>query len=178
MAHPTQNKERLMNKILSQMMIHCRERVTDDQVELLQKFKDNAPDFDSTKREYASLLDFSLDRYHVDPSLPKEKQEAPVEMSQAENTMQTIVEDLSEDMKREREEEMRSGRSGTPSIFFVDLASLSGATAALYILVILAFFGLIFWVLVRKIMDKPVDFVKQKKLERQSKKTSTGKKTE
>ena len=32
MAHPTQNKERLMNKILSQMMIHCRENVKDSQV--------------------------------------------------------------------------------------------------------------------------------------------------
>jgi hypothetical protein len=175
MAHPTQQKERLMNKILAQMMIHCRERVTDAQVDLLQTFKDNAADFDSTKTEYSSLLNFSLDRHTVDSSLPKEKQEGPVEMTQAENTMQTIVEDLSEDMKREREEEMRTGRSGTPSIFFVDLASLSGATAALYIVVILSFFGLIFWVLINKIVAKPVDFTKKKKQDRQTKKQSTGK---
>ena len=33
-------------------------------------------------------------------------------MSPQENAMQTIVEDLSEDMKREREEEMRARRGG------------------------------------------------------------------
>ena len=48
MGHPTQNKERLMNKILSKMMIHCRENVKDAQVENLQTFKDNAADFDWT----------------------------------------------------------------------------------------------------------------------------------
>ena len=92
MGHPTQNKERLMNKILSQMMINCRENVKDAQVELLQKYKDNAADFDWTNPEYKPLLNFNLDRLKVDESLPIEKQQGPVEMSQAENAMQTIVE--------------------------------------------------------------------------------------
>jgi hypothetical protein len=35
MGHPTKNKERLMNKILAQMMINCRENVKDAQVEEL-----------------------------------------------------------------------------------------------------------------------------------------------
>jgi len=162
-----------MNKILAQMMIHCRERITEPQVDLLQTFKDNAPDFDSTKTEYSSLLNFSLDKYAVDPTLSKDKQEGPVEMTQAENTMQTIVEDLSEEMKREREEEMRSGRNQAPSIAFIDLQSLSGAAGAAYILAIVGFFGLIFWVLINKILSKPVDFTKQKKEARQSKKQSS-----
>ena len=100
-----------MNKILSQMMIHCKEHATPEQVETLQKFKDSSADFDASQPAYAALLDLDLTRHAVDPSLSKEKQEAPVDMTQQESTMQTIVEDLSEDMKREREEEMRSGRS-------------------------------------------------------------------
>lgn len=92
MGHPTQNKERLMNKILAQMMINCRENVKDGQVEELQKFKDSAADFDWTRADYKPLLNFNLDRFKVDESLPKEKQEGPVDMSQAENAMQTIVE--------------------------------------------------------------------------------------
>ena len=92
MSHPTQAKERLMNKILAQMMIHCRERVTDDQVKELQTFKDSAAEFDSTNPAYSALLNFDLDRYKVNENLPKEKQEGPVEMSQAENAMQMIVE--------------------------------------------------------------------------------------
>jgi len=35
MEHPTQHKERLMNKILSQMMINCREHVSEEQVKTL-----------------------------------------------------------------------------------------------------------------------------------------------
>ena len=92
MAHPTQNKERLMNKILAQMMIHCRENVKAAQVTELIKYSKNAADFDWTNPEYKPLLNFNLDRFKVDETLPQEKQEGPVEMTQAELTMQNIVE--------------------------------------------------------------------------------------
>jgi hypothetical protein len=92
MAHPTKNKESLMNKILSQMMINCRENVKDAQVEELQKFKDSAADFDWTRADYKPLLNFGLDRFKVDQTLTQEKQEAPVQLTQAESAMQTIVE--------------------------------------------------------------------------------------
>ena len=82
MAHPTQTKERLMNKILAQMMIHCRERITPAQNMTLQTFKDRSADFDISQAEYAALLNFDLEKYRVDENLPKEKQEAPVEMNQ------------------------------------------------------------------------------------------------
>lgn len=167
MSHPTQQKERLMNKILAQMMIHCREHVTTDQVEHLQTFKDNAADFDWTDAQYQPLLNFDLGRYQLDPSLPQEKQQGPVDMSQSESMMQNIVEDLSEEMKREKEEEMRSNRGGGPQIAFLDLSTLSGFTAMLYVAGLIGFFGIIFYVLINKILDKPVDFSKQKKLERQ-----------
>ena len=155
-----------MNKILAQMMINCRERITDDQVATLQEYKDNSADFDWTQSEYSPLLNFDLTRYEVDDSLSKEKREGPVEMSPAENTMSTIVEDLSDEMKREREEEMRSGRGQAPSIFFMDLGSLTGFGAVIYVAGILGFFAVIFYVLINKIIAKPVDFNKHKKLER------------
>lgn len=173
MAHPTLNKERLMNKILSQMMIYCREHIKDSQVEELQKFKDNSQDFDWTQKDYKPLLNFDINRYKVDENLPKEKQEAPIELSQSEAAMQTIVEDLSEEMKREREEEMR-GRGNAPSIFFMDLQNLTGFTALLYIAGIIGFFGIVFYFLINKIIAKPVEFTKQKRTERVQKKSSTG----
>ena len=55
-------------------------------------------------------------------------------------------------MKREKEEEMRSGRGQAPSIFFIDLSKLSGLGALLYVVGILGFFGLIFYVLINKIL--------------------------
>lgn len=81
-----------MNLILSRMMIHCRENVKDSQVEELQKFKDAAADFDWTNAQYKPLLNFNLEQFKVDETLPQEKQEGPVEMSQADMAMQTIVE--------------------------------------------------------------------------------------
>lgn len=81
-----------MNKILAQMMIHCRDRITPEQNVTLQTYKDKAYDFDISQKDYAALLNFDLERYRVDETLPKEKQEAPIEMSQQETMMQTIVE--------------------------------------------------------------------------------------
>ncbi len=92
MAHPSQSKDRLMNKILAQMMLHCRDKINPTQVAKLQEFKDSAADFDSTDAEYASLLNFDLERYSPSPNASKEEQEAPIEMSQQEYMMQTVVE--------------------------------------------------------------------------------------
>lgn len=55
------------------MMIYCREHISNNQVEELQKFKDNSQDFDWTKTEYKSLLNFDINRYKVNENLPKEK---------------------------------------------------------------------------------------------------------
>ena len=62
-------------------------------------------------------------------------------------------------MKREKEEEMKSGR-GAPSIFFMELSSLNSGVGLLYVLAIMGFFALIFYVLINKLMNKPVDFTK------------------
>jgi len=75
-------------------------------------------------------------------------------------------------MKREREEEMRTQRGGV-SFFFFDLANMSKATAGLYVLGIVGFFAIIFYVLITKLFAKPVDFTKQKKQERQTKKSNS-----
>ena len=44
--HPTKDKNRLLSKILSQMMIKCSGIISDDQVRHLQQFKLNALDAD------------------------------------------------------------------------------------------------------------------------------------
>lgn len=44
--HPTKDKNRLLSKILSQMMIKCSGQISDEQVKHLQQFKLNALDAD------------------------------------------------------------------------------------------------------------------------------------
>ena len=92
MAHPTTGKERLMNKILSHMMIHCRDHIKPAQIEELQTHKDVPADFDWSQKDYAHLLDFNMDNFAVNQKLSEEKQKAPVELSKEEIRMQTVVE--------------------------------------------------------------------------------------
>lgn len=119
MKHPTQAKDRLLNKILAQMMLSCVDKVAQYQVEILQEFKDRPAEFDSTQEAYSPLLNFDLDKYKVDESLPEEKQRAPVDMSQQEYAMQTIVE-VSFSKQRNlvgperRNEERKGGRTQEP----------------------------------------------------------------
>jgi hypothetical protein len=62
-------------------------------------------------------------------------------------------------MKREREDEMKQNR-GAPNIFFMDLSSLSKTGVLLYIGGIVGLFIGIFYVLINKVIAKPVDFQK------------------
>ena len=81
-----------MNKILAQMMLHCKDRITEEQITNLQAFKDNAGGFDYTQADYSALLNFDINRYKVDPSLTPEQQAGPIDLSKQEAMMQTIVE--------------------------------------------------------------------------------------
>ena len=81
-----------MNKILSKMMLACTAAITPQQVDTLQTFKDTPADFDHSQPDYNSLLNFNLDLFKVDETLPEDKQKGPVDMSPEEFNMQTIVE--------------------------------------------------------------------------------------
>lgn len=58
------------------------------------------------------------------------------------------------------------------SFFFYDLTHMSAATKILYIAGIAGFFGIMFYILAGKLINKPVDFAKQKRLEKMQKKSS------
>lgn len=65
-------------------------------------------------------------------------------------------------MKREKEEEMRS-QKGSLSIGFMNMSEMSKTMSLIYVVGIISFFGLIFYVLTKKLFNKPVDFSKQKR---------------
>lgn len=69
MEHPTKQKDRLMNKILAHMMMHCRDRITPEQNVTLQSYKDRANEFDYSQSDYSALLNFDLQRFKVDETL-------------------------------------------------------------------------------------------------------------
>jgi hypothetical protein len=65
-------------------------------------------------------------------------------------------------MKREREEEMKTQR-GSMQFFFYDISNMSASTTLLYVAGIVGFFAVIFYTLITKLFNKPVDFAKQKR---------------
>jgi len=76
-----------------------------------------------------------------------------------------ILKDLSEDMKREKDEEMSSDRKST-KIGGIDLKHISGFNGVIYTVCILGFFIVIIYTLINKVFNKPVDFTKLKRMEK------------
>ena len=66
--HPTQSKDRLMNKMLANMMMSCADKITLEQRDELQEFKDQPYNYDHSKGVH--LLDFDINVYAADPSDP------------------------------------------------------------------------------------------------------------
>ena len=81
-----------MQKILSILMLTCTDKISPEQVALLQDFKYSPSDFDSTKQEYIDLLQFDLNQFLPNENLSQEEQASPVELSREEIYMQTVVE--------------------------------------------------------------------------------------
>lgn len=54
--HPTKDKQRLLSKILSQMMIHCNSNINQPMIDELQQYKNNPNDFDYKKTGYQELI--------------------------------------------------------------------------------------------------------------------------
>ena len=65
-------------------------------------------------------------------------------------------------MKRENEEEARAQR-GTVNLGFYDLSNMSSSASLLYVGGLMAFFGIIFYILINKLLNKPVDFSKKRR---------------
>lgn len=113
--HPTMDKSRLLSKILAQMMITCNASINEDQIHLLQGYKHTALSFSNwSKPEYASLIEMDWENLRYVPADGEESAEAdpnagrgPVEMTPEEILISSEVEDYSDAMKNEMEEEMR-----------------------------------------------------------------------
>lgn len=105
--HPTNDKNRLMSKILAQMMIMCNAAISEDQAKYLQTYKMNPVDLDYQQSEYAALIaiDWEALKYVYDnPDEPQPGEGSdPVQMSNEEAMMSNEVEDYSDDLRRETE---------------------------------------------------------------------------
>ena len=116
-SHPTLDKSRLLSKILSQMMIKCNGEISEQQITYLQGFKMNPVDVDYSMAGYAEVIAIDWEALKFVPANPDEPVEGegtgPVDMTSQEIMMSNEVEEYSDDLKRESEQDMRQSLGKT-----------------------------------------------------------------
>ena len=182
--HPTNDKSRLLSKILAQMMIKCNGVINEQQIEKLQGFRATPMNFDYTTAGYFEMIQLDWDslRYQSDSEeLVEGEGTGPVDMTPQEILMSNEVEEYSDEMKRETDAEIRQSM-GKTSIAFFDIENMSASTKALYMLGLVGFIALIAWLGYKELIDKEPDFNTVRReminMKRESKKNSKGKKPE
>ena len=103
-AHPTEDKSRLISKILAQMMMLCNGAISVEQIDYLQEYKMNPGELDHDTPELKKLVDINFEALKFVPSGDGNPVEGeglgPVEMTPEEVLMTNEVEEYSDELKR------------------------------------------------------------------------------
>ena len=158
--HPTRTKGELANKVLSRMIMKCRAEITTDQMAVLLPFKHEPLKLDAEKHNLAVLVQIDLGLLAVDPNSADPT--AAVYQTQEESIVSNEVEDLSDDMKREYDDEVRD-LMGKTTIAFLDISKMTALHKVLYLIFAVGFFGAIFWGMYKMLFDETEDYVKEHK---------------
>ena len=176
--HPTKDKQRLISKLLSKMMISCQSAIAQDQIDQLQEYKAEPLSFDYSQPDFFKLIELDWDELSYKPANGEELEEGegegPVEMSQEEILMSNDVEELSDEMKREITEEART-QMGKTQIAFFDLQAMNGTTQLVYLALILSVFYAIARVVYANLIVKKPDFHSERREKLREKRNSGGK---
>ena len=99
-------------------MIKCNGEISDEQVNYLQGFKMNPKDLDYKMSGYTELVAIDWEALKFVPANPDEpaaegEGTGPVDMTSEEIMMSNEVEEYSDDLKRESEQDMRQSLGKT-----------------------------------------------------------------
>ena len=158
--HPTNDKSRLLSKILAQMMIKCNGVISEEQIAKLQGFKANPIDFDYKQESFFVMIELDWDslRYQSPNEEPVEGEgSGPVDMTPQEILMSNEVEEYSEEMKRESDAEIKQNM-GKTSIAFFEIDNMSGLQQALYMLGFFILVASVAWFGYKELIEKEPDF--------------------
>ena len=179
--HPTNDKSRLLSKILAQMMIKCNGLINTAQITKLQGYKANPIEFDYKQKEYNTMIDIDWDalRYQSPNEEPVEGEgTGPVDMTSQEILMSNEVEEYSDEMKRETDIEIKKSM-GKTSIAFFDIENMTPLTKAIYMLGFFGLIGLVAFLGYKELIDKEPDFNAVRRemvnMKKEAKKLSKGK---
>lgn len=176
--HPTTDKSRLLSKILAQMMIRCTGAIQEDQVNHLQQFKQTPLDANYKATGYPDLILVDWESLKPVPANPDEGLQpgegtGPVEMTQQEVLMSNQVEDLSDELKRESEEDLR-GSLGKTSIAFIDIENMGFFANFFVVITVLSLFAGIGYYFYNELVLGDVDINEQRKEQLRTRKEKKG----
>lgn len=123
----------LISKIQADSLIKCEKGVSDEQIVALQKFKDKFEKFDSSKPGYKELVEIDLQSYDIKTESDKGYS---VQLTNAENAMLAQIEDISETMNKEQQQQNYKNSKGAVNLFFFDVSKMSSGQQALYMVLI------------------------------------------
>lgn len=103
-------------------MTNCKNRISDPQVEVLREYIKQAPDLDY--KAYWDLAGFKLEDFDVRPEAPEAQRTAPIQLTVEERQVQQIVEEISEELKAQQEEDLRSGKAQATMLFGYDVGQM------------------------------------------------------
>ena len=137
------NTHMLASKLQAQMLIKCEKQINDEQIKELQKFKNNFEKFDYTRKGYREMIELDFTAFDV-----KEESESghSITLTNAEHAMLGQIEDISESLSKEAQQQNIQSSKGAVNIAFFDISKMSGPMQAVYLLLIFSGLGAVaYW---------------------------------
>ena len=160
------NRNMLLSKINANMLIKCDEAISKEQIEELQKFKDDSYHFDSSKAGFSKLVEVRFKNYDIAPQVnPK------IEFTNPENAMLSMIEDIND--KLNKDSQTKSGRNAL-NIAFFDVSQMSAISQVIYLLLMLGGISGLIYYFYQLLVEKPQQMEAEKlrlREERRKKKT-------
>ena len=147
-------------------MLKCTREITEDQIGHMLQFKYNPNELKYQTHESLMNIEWNDLRWKGEIT---EEAKRPVEVSQIEQMMTNEVEDLSEDMLREKEEANRAGL-GKTQLAFMDLENMSNNAKVACIIAATLFFTSVAYFFYQIMIVMAIDPLRVKKQEMQAKK--------
>ena len=156
------DKSGLTNKVLGQMMLKCTDEISQTQIDQITPFKSDPGSLNTSSLLNLIEIDWEALTALALPDSPEAQQQ--IRMTPQESRMTAEVEELSDEMRRDAEEEVRQSM-GKTTVAFVNLEDLSLWQEIAYLLFILGFFAVLAGVFYKLLFVPEEDPVKKKRQE-------------
>lgn len=161
-GHAALDKSGLTNKVLGQMMLKCTDEISQAQIDQIVPFKQDPASLNTSSLLNLIEIDWEALTELALPDSPEAQQQ--IRLTPQEQRMTAEVEELSDEMRRDAEDEMRQSMGKTTVAFF-NLENMSLWQEIAYLVFILGFFAVLAGVFYKLLFVPEEDPIKKKRQE-------------